>query len=93
MLAFTWCYVTAFLPIQKTYWQLDSPEIFIITRRFLFMLMLCIIFDNRDKTVDKIRGLRSLATDLSPGVLKALVYIILQHYSCQIFCSAIMASA
>ncbi|MFZ1370493.1 MAG: hypothetical protein WAR78_08920, partial [Ferruginibacter sp.] len=26
--------------------------------------------------VDKIRGLRSLATDLSPGVLKALVYII-----------------
>jgi len=76
LLAFTWCYVTAFLPIQKNYWQLDSPEIFIITRRFLFMLMLCIIFDNRDKTVDKIRGLRSLATDLSPGVLKALVYII-----------------
>jgi len=76
LLAFTWVYVTAFLPIQKSYWQLDGAEIFILTRRFLFMLMLCIIFDNRDKTVDKIRGLRSLATDLSPGVLKALVYLI-----------------
>jgi 4-hydroxybenzoate polyprenyltransferase len=76
LLAFTWAYVTAFLPIQKNYWLLDGTEIFIITRRFLFMLMLCIIFDNRDKTVDKIRGLRSLATDLGPGVLKALVYII-----------------
>ncbi len=76
LLAFTWAYVTAFLPIQKDYWLLDGTEIFIITRRFLFMLMLCIIFDNRDKTVDKIRGLRSLATDLGPGVLKALVYII-----------------
>lgn len=76
LLAFTWAYVTAFLPIQKDYWLLDGTEIFIITRRFLFMLMLCIIFDNRDKTIDKIRGLRSLATDLGPGVLKALVYII-----------------
>jgi len=76
LLAFTWAYVTVFIPIQKTYWDLDNSDIFIFTRRFLFMLMLCIIFDNRDKAVDKIRGLHSLATDLKPMVLKILIYII-----------------
>lgn len=76
LLAFTWTYVTVFIPIQKTYLLLDEADLFIFTRRFLFMLMLCIIFDNRDKAVDKIRGLRSLATDLKPVVLKMLIYII-----------------
>ena len=51
-------------------------EFFILTRRFLFMLMLCIIFDNRDIAVDKIRGLRSLATDLSVETMRYLIYSI-----------------
>lgn len=76
LLAFTWTYVTVFIPIQKSYLLLDNADLFIITRRFLFMLMLCIIFDNRDKAVDKIRGLHSLATDLSPAVLRILIYTI-----------------
>lgn len=76
LLAFTWAYVTAFLPLQKSWALIDNADVFIITRRFLFMLMLCIIFDNRDKAVDKIRGLRSLATDLRPGMLRLLIFII-----------------
>ncbi|MEO6540328.1 MAG: hypothetical protein ABIN74_05030 [Ferruginibacter sp.] len=76
LLAFTWAYVTAFIPIQKSYLLLDNADLFIISRRFLFMLMLCIIFDNRDKDVDKIRGLHSLATDLKPVVLRVLIFII-----------------
>lgn len=76
LLAFTWAYATAFIPLQKSYLLLDNTDLFIISRRFLFMLMLCIIFDNRDKAVDKIRGLHSLATDLKPMVLKILIYII-----------------
>lgn len=74
LLAFTWTYVTAFIPLQKTYLLLDSADLFIITRRFLFMFMLCIIFDSRDIAVDKLRGLHSLATDLSPAILQLLVY-------------------
>jgi hypothetical protein len=69
-------YVTGVLPMQKTYDLLSSAEIFILTRRFLFMLILCIIFDNRDSAVDKIRGLRSLATDMSPATLQILIYAI-----------------
>jgi hypothetical protein len=76
LLAFTWAYVTAFIPIQKSYLLLNNADLFIISRRFLFMLMLCIIFDNRDKDVDKIRGLHSLATDLKPAVLRGLIYFI-----------------
>ncbi|MGB4842953.1 MAG: hypothetical protein WBP16_00665 [Ferruginibacter sp.] len=76
LLAFTWAYVTVFIPLQKTYWLLDNADLFIFTRRFLFMLMLCIIFDNRDKAVDKIRGLHSLATDLKPMALNILICII-----------------
>ena len=37
------------------------------------MLMLCIIFDNRDKAMDKIRGLHSLATVLKPGQMLLLI--------------------
>ncbi len=76
LLAFTWTYVTVFIPLQKTYLLLSSAELFVFTRRFLFMLMLCIIFDNRDKAVDKIRGLHSLATVLKPAHLRVFIYLI-----------------
>lgn len=76
ILAITWVYVTAFIPLQKTYSLLNHADLFIISRRFLFMLMLCIIFDNRDMAVDKLRGLRSLATALKPATLKLLIYLI-----------------
>ncbi|HMK04530.1 MAG TPA: hypothetical protein VK489_10075 [Ferruginibacter sp.] len=76
LLAFTWVYVTGFLPMERSYAMLNSADIFILTRRFLFMLMLCIIFDSRDIAVDKIRGLRSLATDLNPSTLQILIYSI-----------------
>ena len=76
LLAFTWAYVTVFIPLQKTYLQLSSAELFVFTRRFLFMLMLCILFDYRDKAIDKVRGLHSLATVLTPAQLRAVVYFI-----------------
>lgn len=76
LLAFTWAYVTVIIPLQKDYGLLSGTDLFIFSRRFLFMLMLCIIFDSRDKDLDKIRGLRSLATDLSTSTLRALIYFI-----------------
>lgn len=76
LLAFTWAFVTVLLPLQKDLLSLNHAGVFIFSRRFLFMLMLCIIFDNRDKDMDKIRGLRSLATDLGPVTLRMLIYCI-----------------
>jgi 4-hydroxybenzoate polyprenyltransferase len=76
LLAFTWSYVTVLIPLQKDYDLLTAADLFIFSRRFLFMLMLCIIFDNRDKDIDKIRGLHSLATVLRPAVLQFVIYCI-----------------
>lgn len=76
LLAFTWTYVTVLIPLGKDFSLLTNADLFIISRRFLFMLMLCIIFDNRDKDIDKIRGLHSLATVLKPAVLKMVIYFI-----------------
>jgi 4-hydroxybenzoate polyprenyltransferase len=76
LLAFTWTYVTAFIPVQQPIDTFPAASIFVLSRRFLFMLMLCIIFDSRDVKMDKIRGLHSLATDLGPKTLRYLIVII-----------------
>ncbi len=76
LLAFTWMFVTAYLPISQYHKYLSLLDLLLLTKRFLFMLMLCILFDNRDAAVDIIRGLHSLATDLSPALMKWLIYIL-----------------
>ena len=76
LLAFTWMFVTAYLPLAENHLQFSTTGILIMTKRFLFILMLCILFDNRDVTIDKVHGLHSLATDLSPRTMQWLIYIV-----------------
>jgi 4-hydroxybenzoate polyprenyltransferase len=76
LLAFTWTFVTAYFPLAQHGLQFTTSGILILAKRFLFMLMLCIIFDNRDVNVDKIHGLHSLATDLSPKTMRWLIGIV-----------------
>ncbi|MGG9971810.1 hypothetical protein ACQ33O_08475 [Ferruginibacter sp. SUN002] len=76
ILAFTWAYVTVYVPINKSFGESTDSDLFILTHRFLFMLMLCIIFDSRDSAIDKIRGMHSLTTDISKRVLIYLVAIV-----------------
>ena len=76
LLAFTWMYVTAFLPMLKPASSLSDMESALLLNRFLFMLLLCVVFDNRDASVDKIKGLHSIATDLKPASLKFFVLIL-----------------
>lgn len=76
ILSFTWAYTTVILPLQKHLLGLNRAEIFLFGQRFLFMLILCIIFDTRDIAVDKIRGLHSLATDISAQALKVVITVI-----------------
>jgi 4-hydroxybenzoate polyprenyltransferase len=72
LLAFTWTYVTCYLPISN---DAISKKIFSywFLHRFLFMFVLCIIFDNRDIAIDKIRGLHSIATDINKQTLHYFV--------------------
>jgi len=80
LLAFTWTFVTVMIPA----WQIVAVDglsiALLFTARFLFMLMLCIIFDSRDINVDKIRSLRSLATDVQPKTLRLIMAIVFILY-------------
>lgn len=73
VLAFTWMYVTAYLPLLKPVSELSIIDIVMLLHCFVFMLLLCIMFDSRDITLDKIKGLHSIATDVKPRLLKILV--------------------
>lgn len=81
LLAFAWTIVTTLIPLQIPIYELGDAASLIFVNRFLFMLMLCIIFDKRDVAVDKIRGLQSLATDIKPRVLHYLIGFIFLGYT------------
>ncbi len=80
ILAFTWSFVTVVLPCWPA--LLSAPTLYlgIFITRFLFMLFLCIIFDNRDVVVDKIHALHSLATDLPPNQVKFLSLVVFMMF-------------
>ncbi len=73
LLAAAWAYTTVLIPAAS----MDAPAgaaWMIFVPRFLFMLMLCIMFDARDARVDRIRSLKSLATDFRPSTVRMVVF-------------------
>lgn len=85
ILALAWTIVTTLIPLQISVLAMDHATQLIFANRFLFMLLLCIIFDKRDAAVDKIRGLQSLATDIRPTLLHLFIGAIFISYSCIIY--------
>lgn len=81
LLSFTWAHVTTMIPLQITITHLTIAEILIYISRFLFILMLCIIFDKRDMAMDQIRGMHSLATDVSAKTLHYSMIVIFMLFS------------
>lgn len=80
LLAFAWTIITTLIPLQVSIGSMDPLVSLVFFSRFLFMLLLCIIFDKRDITVDKIRGLQSLATVVKPVFLHLLIVFIFAGY-------------
>ncbi len=80
LLALTWTYVTAFLPVQQSGSVLGKVEYIFIAHRFCFMMQLCLIFDLRDVAVDKVKGLHSLATDISSQAANLLFYLLVAAF-------------
>jgi 4-hydroxybenzoate polyprenyltransferase len=75
LLAFTWAYVTVIIPAVPVLFTEGKAVIILMTARFFFMLMLCSIFDRRDKKIDEIHALRSLATEVSQRTLHAIMIL------------------
>ena len=80
LLAFTWAYVTTAIPASVLPDLRWLSFVTLFSARFFFMLLLCIIFDQRDESADKIRGLHSLATDLNRGQLNIIIHIVFASY-------------
>ena len=80
LLAFTWAYITTILPSVPLLKTSFVPVLVLLLARFCFMLLLCIIFDKRDITVDKSHGLHSLATDTPVKILNSIIYVVFILY-------------
>ncbi len=79
LLAFTWAFVTVVLPVQFSGIYHSNTVLLLLLHRFLFMFLLCIIFDARDAKIDAIKNLHSIATFVNTKILHI------------IFCSALIA--
>ena len=80
LLAFTWAFVTVYIPYRQAISGNILTLVMLFNNRFLFMLMLCIIFDARDTNVDKIRGLQSLTTLVRPAIIRYIMLGIFTVY-------------
>jgi len=80
LLAAAWAYTTVFIPsgYLKIFDFSETGMLFLT--RFLFMLMLCIMFDSRDAHIDRINSLKSLATDFSPAAVRKIMLITFSLY-------------
>lgn len=80
LLALTWTFVTVYIPYKQVPTGNLTTLAMLFANRFLFMLMLCIIFDARDTNVDKIRGLQSLTTIIKARTVQSIMFVIFAAY-------------
>lgn len=80
LLSFTWAYITTVLPAAPVSDAMTMPFTVLFSARFFFMLLLCIIFDMRDVSLDKVHGLHSLATDVPKNKLNILMNVVFALY-------------
>ncbi len=86
LLAFTWAYVTVVLPASSILFVQTKLVLLLLLIRFLFVGILCIIFDQRDVVMDRMHGLSSLATELSLGSLKKIMGLSFVFYLLAVLC-------
>lgn len=77
LLSFTWAYSTVILPILATQNEVSELSIQVFFMRFVFMLMLGIIFDFRDVQKDQKNNWSSLATMFNKPQLIGLMLMLL----------------
>lgn len=80
LLAFTWAYITVCLPYMYAPANSMQALLLLFCIRFIFMLLLCIMFDARDTEVDKIKGLQSLTTVLTEKAVKGIMLLLFAAY-------------
>lgn len=77
LLSFTWAYMTVILPVLYAQNSLSELVINVFFIRFIFMLMLGVIFDFRDVQKDKKNNMSSVTTMFNKSQLIVLMMILL----------------
>ena len=85
LLAFTWSFFTVLIPAYGEIVSHLNQVMSLFFMRFFFMLMLCVIFDSRDVSIDKLRNLPSIATDFSKKTLTIIMMFVLGGYVLSLF--------
>lgn len=80
LLAFTWAFITVYIPYAYAKTDDTDALLLLFSIRFVFMLLLCIMFDARDTALDKIKGLQSLTTLLKPAAVKIILLALFGLY-------------
>lgn len=80
LLAFTWAFITVLLPYSYAPVHNTQVLLLLFCIRFVFMLLLCIMFDARDTEVDKIKGLQSLTTLVSAQTVRVIILLLFAVY-------------
>jgi hypothetical protein len=76
LLAFTWAFVTVILPATFIVNLVFVKLAMVFFDRFLFMLMLCIIFDKRDASIDLLQGLNHQNSDFKSNKIDQIFFIV-----------------
>jgi hypothetical protein len=75
LLAFAWAWVTVTLPVAGAAVKIQLPvTALVFLQRFLFVFILCLIFDERDSESDTLAGIHSLATAYSRAIIRRILF-------------------
>lgn len=88
LLAFTWSFFTVIVPAfdDSEITSVNWPHVLsVLLSRFFFMLMLCIIFDSRDVSVDKLNDLPSIGSGFDRKHLTIIMMVVLVFYVLSLF--------
>lgn len=80
ILALTWTYSTIIFPLGSVEIMFFSQAVFLFIARFMFLMILCNIFDKRDAAADFDKNIHSLATDLPTVSLNNIILIFFALY-------------
>jgi 1,4-dihydroxy-2-naphthoate octaprenyltransferase len=76
-LSLVWTYASCILPFLLAYKSLTWQHIFFIVYRFMFIYVVCFLFDYKDSEEDKAAGIKSFIHQLNLKQAQQLVYLLL----------------
>ncbi len=72
LLALTWAWITAFIPLQTVDWPPDAEVVLFVSERFFLLMAITLPFEVRDIKVDFEEGVQTLVHRLGVHALRGL---------------------